>query len=248
MPRTMTLWQRTMQYLCERSEAIFLLGDIFDAWVGDDNLEHDAFARDCAQVLRDCSVQRPIYIVVGNRDFLLSQEFAKASGCQLLGDEAVLLWADQRVVLVHGDAQCLSDTHYQQFRAVSRTPQWQAQVLAQSWTARCAMVAQFRAVEGRVHAHGGSAAYHDLTPSAMHALLTQHRAQHLIHGHTHQAQDQRLNAAQAAQPLWRHVLSDWDADCAAPIRGEVLLLDATRVGGAGDIASFQRVDAAACQG
>src|SRR5690606_2590265 len=117
--------------------AIFILGDLFEAWVGDDALlEPGSFEADCAATLLAASRQRPIFFMIGNRDFLAGADFLRASGMQGLADPTLFIWGTQRWLLSHGDALCLDDVEYQQFRAMSRNPAWQQQLLAQPLAAR----------------------------------------------------------------------------------------------------------------
>jgi len=215
-PSTVAAWQAYLQGT--PADALFILGDLFEVWVGDDALAPgaDGFAADCVALLRSASRQRPVFLLHGNRDFLLGEAFARAAGLQLLTDPFVLTAGSQRWLLSHGDALCLADTDYQRFRTEVRSPAWQQAFLAQPLAVR---QAQARALRTRSEARKRSAgADADLDTAACRGWLASHRADTLIHGHTH-----RPAAHDLGQGLTRLVLSDWDAG-AQPARAEVLRL------------------------
>ncbi|MFO1253233.1 MAG: UDP-2,3-diacylglucosamine diphosphatase [Inhella sp.] len=127
-PRTLLALQRALQAL--DADALFILGDLFEAWVGDDARELP-WAQAVVALLSTCAATRPVYFQHGNRDFLLGTAMAEACSLQLLADDVCLQAFGQRVVLVHGDAECLEDRPYQAFRAQVRQPAWQQGFLAQ---------------------------------------------------------------------------------------------------------------------
>jgi UDP-2,3-diacylglucosamine hydrolase len=213
-PRTFEAWAK---YLCNTTaEAVFILGDLFEVWVGDDARFHGFEAR-CAEVLSEASQHRRIKFMAGNRDFLVGKEMLKACGVTALPDPCVLLAFDQRVLLTHGDELCLADTDYQQFRAMVRCPQWQAQFLAQPLEARQRYARDVRAhSDMRKKDRRSPAEWADVDFPAALAWLKEAGATTLIHGHTHRPATQPLDASHL-----RHVLSDWDLDH-PPHRAEVL--------------------------
>lgn len=205
------------------ADAVFLLGDVFEVWVGDDVLDAPDtgsgdrdFARTCADVLRTLSRLKPVYLIPGNRDFLLGERFFAATGVQPLADPAVLHWGRQRWLLSHGDAQCVADTDYQRFRAEVRSPAWQANFLAQPLAERETIARGIRA--GSEQRKRQNMAWTDLDTDAVRTQLQAAGANVLIHGHTHQPAEHDLGDGFA-----RWVLSDWDAD-ARPPRGQALRL------------------------
>src|SRR5690606_4948097 len=108
------------------ADAVFLLGDLFEVWIGDDVLdEPDSFETHCCARLREVSRQRALFFMQGNRDFLTGEKFAERSGCTWLPDPTHFDFAGQRYMLSHGDALCIDDTDYQRFRALARTAAWQ---------------------------------------------------------------------------------------------------------------------------
>lgn len=217
-PGTVAAWQH---YLAHTSaDAVFLLGDIFEVWVGDDVLdEADSFEARCCAHMRAAAQKRPLFFMQGNRDFLTGQKFAERSGCALLADPTVLDFAGQRYLLSHGDALCLDDTAYQQFRALARSSAWQADFLRLPLAQRRA---QARGMREQSSTHQrASMVYAELDSAACRAWLQAARATTLIHGHTHRPADHAL-----APGLRRIVLSDWDLD-AMPPRAQVLRLSRT---------------------
>lgn len=203
-----------------QADAIFLLGDVFEVWVGDDTIaEHGSFEQHCCALLQAAARQRPLYFMHGNRDFLVGQGFSAATGIPILADPTVLAFLGRRWLLSHGDALCLNDTEYQRFRAVARAPAWQAKLLTQPLAARRAQGRSARS-ESEARKQAGSAVYADVdTPAALAWLQAAH-AQALIHGHTHLPADHTL-----APGLTRHVLTDWDM-AVQPARAGILQLSA----------------------
>jgi UDP-2,3-diacylglucosamine hydrolase len=199
------------------ADAVFILGDLFEVWVGDDVLSVDGgFERQCADVLRAASTCRAVYIMHGNRDFLMGAALMDACGCTLLDDPSVLTFANQRWLLVHGDAQCLDDTDYMQFRSQVRSSQWQQEFLAKPLAERIAMARGIRAQsEARKRS---DTVYADVDFDAANGLLDSLQARHMVHGHTHRPGKHPLAAGRE-----RIVLSDWDL-AAHPARAEVLRL------------------------
>ena len=201
------------------ADAIFLLGDLFEVWVGDDALaEHGSFESRCCALLAQAARQHALYFLHGNRDFLIGDGFARASGVALLPDPTVLAFAGQRWLLSHGDALCLDDVEYQRFRALARSPGWQQQFLAQPLAVRRAQARQAR-TQSEALKHGGQP-YADVDSAAACAWLHAAQAQSLIHGHTHRPATHLL-----APGLQRHVLSDWEL-AAQPPRADLLRLTA----------------------
>jgi UDP-2,3-diacylglucosamine hydrolase len=191
------------------------LGDLFDAWIGDDDRD-DPFHADIILSLRAAADSGlSINLLHGNRDFLLGADFAAAAGVRLLPDPFVLSTADWQFVLAHGDALCLDDTAYMAFRAQVRNPAWQAALLAKPLSERRAIAAQMRAESV---ASQQSAGYSDLQAAATDDFLRAHGYATFIHGHTHQpaTHDHLVDGIHVE----RWVLADWHED-----RGECLVWD-----------------------
>lgn len=202
------------------ADAVFLLGDVFEVWVGDDAIdEPGSFEGRCCELLQSAARRTTLFFLHGNRDFLVGQGFAQRCGLTLLDDPTVLDFLGQRWLLSHGDALCLDDVDYQRFRAVARDPRWQAQLLARPLAERRAQGRSARA-ESESRKQSATAVYADVDTAAACAWLEAARAPALIHGHTHLPADHVLRAADAGHPaLTRHVLTDWDLEAQPPRAG-----------------------------
>ena len=217
-PDTPGTLARLGKHLAETpAQAVLLLGDIFEVWVGDD-ARHEPFEAGVARLLREASQRLNLFFMHGNRDFLVGADMLLEAGMTALPDPTVLEAFGQRWLLVHGDAQCLDDKAYQAFRLQVRSPEWQAQLLTQPLAARQALGRQMR--EGSKAAQAKQLMSTDLDAEACRALLNEAGATTMIHGHTHRPAEHDLGDG-----LKRVVLSDWDLD-AQPPRGDVIRLSA----------------------
>ncbi len=217
-PRTFAAWAEHMAHT--PADAVFILGDLFEAWVGDD-ARTSGFERDCVDVLASAARSRTVAFMVGNRDFLVGDAMLDDCGAAALPDPTVLSAFGERLLLSHGDALCLGDTEYQQYRAEVRTEAWQQRFLAMPLEQRRAIARQLRdASEARKHEVPPDA-WADVDTALAVQWLQAARAQVLIHGHTHRPASNELCAGYV-----RHVLSDWDFEH-SPARAQVLRLDAS---------------------
>jgi UDP-2,3-diacylglucosamine hydrolase len=225
---TFDAWQSYLQ--TTPADAVFILGDLFEVWVGDDSVEGLSaeskpmadFEARCAHVLKSASQRLSIFFMHGNRDFLLGPVFAQSCGMTLLNDPTPLDFGGQRWLLSHGDALCLDDTDYMRFRAQVRSAEWQQKFLAKSLMERQGIARSLRAQSEQRKRSG--VIYADVDSAAAVDWLHTAQATTLIHGHTHQPADHDLDK-ESSTPLRRLVLSDWDAT-ARPPRLEVLRLTA----------------------
>ena len=187
------------------SNAVFILGDLFDAWVGDDDFTApNAQVRSELKQLTDSGVE--VYLLRGNRDFLIGERFARGTGVILLDDYAVIELENERTLLTHGDLLCSDDLPYQAFRAKSRSPEWQQNVLSKPlWLRLC--VARWYRLRSFFHKQKKSNYVMDVNQSTVEKLMQQHQCTRLIHGHTHRPflHEFKLNDKKAQ----RFVLSDW---------------------------------------
>ena len=198
------------------AQALFILGDLFEVWVGDDCLDQNgSFEAHVAALLKQASQTIDIYILCGNRDFLMGSACMTACGATRMEDPTVLQTPTVRWLLTHGDALCMSDTAYLEFRGMVRSPQWQHDFLQQPLMQRQAIGREMRMQsEAKKKTHTGFFA--DVDTAAAIDILQEHNANHMIHGHTHRPDHHALDATHS-----RWVLSDWDGS-AAPRRAEVL--------------------------
>ena len=219
-PATFNAWQRSMAH--STADAVFILGDLFEVWVGDDVVQADLVGFDaaCVQVLRDTARQRPVFFMHGNRDFLVGRACLNTCGVTLLDDPTVLQFAGQRWLLSHGDALCLDDVDYMQFRAVVRSPQWQHDFLAKPLAERQQIARGIRSQSESRKRSG--VVYADVDTAAAIDWLRAADATVLVHGQTHRPAHHVLDGGQG-EGWQRWVLSDWDA-AAHPPRGELLRL------------------------
>ncbi|WP_423197628.1 MULTISPECIES: UDP-2,3-diacylglucosamine diphosphatase [unclassified Cupriavidus] len=216
MPRTRAAFERVLDDAALQARALFILGDFFEFWVGDEEVDAP-FARDIAAALRGLHARGvPVYLMHGNRDFLLGQRFAAAAGATLLPDPCVIVCAGRRVVLSHGDALCTDDARYNRFRHWTRKPWIQRLFLSLPLTTRLGVARKVRATSeaGRRR----QITYGDATPAAVEALLDASATHTMIHGHTHRPARHRHGDRE------RWVLTDWDLDGDHP-RAAVLQLD-----------------------
>ena len=214
MPRTVELWSDYLHRT--RADAVFILGDLFEAWVGDD-ARAEGFETDGAAVLKSAAALRPIAFMVGNRDFLLGSAMLQACGVAALEDPTLLCAFGRKALLTHGDALCLGDVPYQQFRRVVRDPSWQRAFLQRPLSERRALARALRGESERHKASQLDASWVFVDIDAAVAALRSAGATMMIHGHTHRPGSESIGPG-----LQRHVLSDWDFDDATVPRAEVL--------------------------
>ena len=213
------IFMQFLKYVEREASEVYILGDLFEVWVGDDAAIGPGFAGDCAAVLQAAAGRLAVFFMHGNRDFLLGDGFLRSCRTTLLSDPTVLTFAGRRWLLTHGDALCLADTEYMKFREQVRAPAWQREFLAKSLGERQAIASSLR--EQSEARKRSAVQYIDVDGNAAGAWLEAADAQVLIHGHTHRPADHPLGERQ------RIVLSDWDAASKPP------RLQALRLGSAG---------------
>lgn len=192
-------------------QALYILGDLFEVWIGDD--ARDPLAQRVATALRAfADAGARVYLMHGNRDFLLGNDFATACGAHLLPDPSVIATPLGPVLLSHGDALCTDDVDYQNFRRQVRDPAWQEDFLARGLSERRAFADQARQQSKQATA-GKDVGIMDVNQDAVRDFLVQHQQCRLLHGHTHRPDFHRLSLAapvQGQKEAWRLVLGDWD--------------------------------------
>ena len=224
-PATFDAWQRYMG--STNADAIFILGDLFEVWVGDDSIRSDLspqstdlnFEERCTLVLRATGKRLNLFFMHGNRDFLVGEKMMAACNATLLDDPTVLSFQLQRYLLTHGDKLCLADTQYLAFRDIVRQPAWQQAQLAKSLAERQAIGRHMR-LESQKNQQQ-LLEYADVDHAAAIAWLQASNAKTMIHGHTHKPANHDLGNG-----FERVVMTDWDLK-ATPSRAEVLQLSTT---------------------
>ena len=211
-PEITALFLRFLQREAASADALYILGDLFEAWVGDDDPSSTGQqVADGLRRLADAGV--PVYFVHGNRDFLVGQDYAGRAGMRILPDPAVVSLYGEPVLLMHGDLLCTDDHAYQAFRAQTRDPHWQAKFLAQPLAARQAFAAQARQASmsrQQDMIDGDRASFEavtDVNPQAVEATLARFGVATLVHGHTHRP---AMHAVRIGDREGRRiVLGDW---------------------------------------
>ena len=211
-PHTLEAWAEFM--LSTQADAVFILGDLFEAWVGDD-ARTSGFEARCAGVLAEAAASRSVAFMAGNRDFLVGGDMLKACGVMALPDPTVVVAFGERLMLSHGDALCIDDTEYQLFRRQVRDPEWQARFLARPLAERREQARMMRVNSEQRRAERIDEPWFDVDSASAVRWMHEAGTPTLVHGHTH-----RPGSEPMAPGFIRHVLSDWDLDHAQ--RAEVL--------------------------
>ena len=213
-PETIRLFLEFLGGRARRARHLYILGDLFDAWIGDDD-DSAPYQAIRAGLRGLTSVGIGCTLLPGNRDFLLGRAFCRDTGCTLGRDPTLTRFAGVPTLLMHGDLLCTADLDYQRFRRRVRNPLVKRLFLWKSLAARRALAEDYRRQSGTAKTDK-SAAIMDADPGAVTDYLTRFRAIHLIHGHTHRPADHTL--AHQGQAARRTVLAEWHPD-----RGEVLV-------------------------
>ena len=205
-PQAIALFRDFLAQARDRLDHLYILGDLFEYWVGDDGVEEAEFAPVIAALRAATGTGLAISVLHGNRDFLLGERFAEMSGCRLQDDPHELTLFGIRTLISHGDALCTDDREYQALRAQFRDLRWQHQVLARPLAERIIMARALREESGRATPAKDSALL-DVNTAAAGALLDHHGVRRLIHGHTHRPGEYPVPTA--AGPGIRIVVGDW---------------------------------------
>ncbi|MGI9223044.1 MAG: UDP-2,3-diacylglucosamine diphosphatase [Woeseiaceae bacterium] len=187
------------------AEALYILGDFFEAWVGDDDPdEYYASIKKALRAVVDRGV--PIYFMHGNRDFMIGETFAAETGATILPDPCLAEFYGNRVLLSHGDALCVDDVEYQQVRAMTRNPEWQAAMLEKPLEERLAIAAHARA-QSKARNATLEEEIIDVNAGEVRKIISEHGADILLHGHTHRPAIHEVEVD--GRITRRIVLGDW---------------------------------------
>ncbi|HET6912598.1 MAG TPA: UDP-2,3-diacylglucosamine diphosphatase [Rhodanobacteraceae bacterium] len=218
-PHIVELFDRFLANEARHADALYILGDLFEAWIGDDDdAPLPARVASGLKALSDSGV--PVYFIAGNRDFLLGDDYAQRAGMTILDDGTVVDLYGTPTLLMHGDTLCTDDTAYLAFRKQVRDPAWQRQFLSQPLAARRAFAQQARNAS-REHTSQTATAIMDVNQRAVEVALRDAHVARMIHGHTHRPaiHDFALDGELAQ----RIVLGDWYE------QGSVLRVDADAI-------------------
>lgn len=205
-PRSMAAFRRFIAELAPQAEALYILGDLFEYWAGDDDLD-DAFHSEVATILRNLAERgTQLFLMPGNRDLLMGEALANACHATLLNDPALIDLYGTPTLLSHGDILCTGDAEYQRYRAQVHDVEFQQQFLAQPLTERKACIAQLRS-RSTAEKQGKDSATMDVSDETVAALLRKHGYPRLIHGHTHRPN--RHEHEVDGHHCERWVLGDW---------------------------------------
>ncbi len=217
-PDTVARFERFLRDEAAGADALYVLGDLFEAWVGDDD-PSETGARVAAGLARVAASGTPIGFIHGNRDFLLGHDYARRCGMRILPDPSVIVVDGAPALIGHGDLYCTSDASYQQFRAMTRSPQWRAQFLAQPLPARLAFAQQAREASkaryGELLESGTAETITDVTPLAIRDAFDRYGIRRMIHGHTH-----RPAIHDEGEGRSRIVVGDWYVDAPRYLRAD----------------------------
>jgi UDP-2,3-diacylglucosamine hydrolase len=206
-PETSAAFFHFLRTEATQAKALYILGDLFEYWVGDDQLDHDPLSRmvcDALRTLSDAGVE--VFFMHGNRDFLIGDRFASETKLTILTDPAQICIGDKSLLLLHGDTLCTDDHAYQQFRRQARDPAWQAGILAKPYDERVALAASIRERSDTEKA-SKAADIMDVSLGTVEAVFRQHGYVDMIHGHTHRPAT-HVHMVDGHQ-CTRRVLADW---------------------------------------
>ena len=188
------------------ADALYILGDFFEYWIGDDDLEA-SFNAVLAGLLADLARRGvPVYLMHGNRDFLIGERFCAATGAKLLADPNVHEIQGVRTLLMHGDTLCTDDVDYQNWRRIARSEAWQREFLSKSLPERRRAIVGMRE-QGKEAVRAKPAEIMDVNDAAVAEAMRAHAVTRLVHGHTHRPGRHALTID--GRPAERWVLPDW---------------------------------------
>ena len=206
-PRITRIFERFITDTAPNAYALYILGDLFEYWIGDDQLDVDPLAKDVAQQLSALTASgTKIFFMHGNRDFLIGERFAHEAGLEILADPALINIGRESVLLMHGDTLCTDDVAYQSFRQQVRNPAWQHATLAKSIAERRALAQSIRS-QSDVEKSMKPEAIMDVNAAAVAESFRRHQYPVMVHGHTHRParHEQMIDGRTCV----RWVLQDW---------------------------------------
>jgi UDP-2,3-diacylglucosamine hydrolase len=206
MPQRNESFQRFLRAETANCDELYILGDLTEAWIGDD--DESPFAEFLRTELKIAAASCRVHLMHGNRDFLIGKTFASACAINLVPDPLVIERSNQRILLCHGDSLCTDDLAYQQTRTLLRSRDWQSDILARPLADRRALADSLRTQSRSTNANK-PANIMDVSADAVGRALRLHHADAIVHGHTHRPGIHAIGEASHPQGI-RYVLGDWD--------------------------------------
>jgi len=200
-----TLFIDFLEKRASKADALYILGDLFEVWPGDDIIQPD-YRQSITSMKQLTDNGVPLYVMHGNRDFLMADQFSNISGATVIEDPTVIDLYGTATLLMHGDTLCTDDIEYQKFRAMVREPFWKKEFLAKSPEERLAMTASYRNISKEAMAQK-SMDIMDVNQNAVEKAMSEHGVKQLIHGHTHRPAVH--NFIVNKEDMKRIVLGDW---------------------------------------
>ena len=188
-----------------KADALYILGDLFEVWPGDDMIQPD-YQQSISKMKQLADNGLPLFVMQGNRDFLMAEQFAKASGATLIEDPAIIDLYGIPTLLMHGDTLCTDDVNYQKFREIVRDPKWKSDFFAKSNEERLAMTTKYRKVS-KIETAKKTMEIMDVNQQEVETVMLKHNIKQLIHGHTHRPAIHNFTVNETE--MKRIVLGDW---------------------------------------
>ncbi len=213
-PHVLAGLKRLIETDAAEVDALYILGDLAEVWVGDD--DDGPTAQALRETLAEAAKRCSVHVMHGNRDFLLGERFAAETGATLLDDPSVVEIDGQRILLAHGDAYCTGDAEYQRMRALFRSSEWQAGVLASTLAERRTLAATMRAKSIAANENKADNIM-DVTPAAIASAMRDANAPLMVHGHTHRPgihdspEGRRIVLGDWNRCAWKLLLRNGDA-------------------------------------
>lgn len=203
--RTTDFFLKFLEQQAKKADQLYLLGDLFEYWPGDDDMM-TPYHQNIIKAIRAVSdAGTKVFWIAGNRDFLVGDEFARATGAQLLPDPSIINIAGESVIITHGDAQCTDDVEYMAFRTMVRQEKWQSDFLRQPLSKRKTVIESLR-INSMLRQKEKTADIMDVNRDEIYNLFTRNKVKKIIHGHTHRP------ARHEYQEGLRIVLPDWECE------------------------------------
>ena len=200
-----TLFIAFLEQRASQADALYILGDLFEVWPGDDMIQPD-YISSIAKIKQLTDNGLPIFVMQGNRDFLMADKFAELSGATLIEDPTIIDLYGTPTLLMHGDTLCTDDVDYQKFRTMVRDPLWKKDFFSKPHEERLAMTSRYRKVS-KVETAKKEMSIMDVNQHAVETTMLEHGVEHLIHGHTHRPAVHNFSVN--GKNMQRIVLGDW---------------------------------------